>query len=264
VVDVFRRQLLRILSASAVAVMFIASGVVTATAASAPNATCAGGSIAPGTYGSLKITGICLLDSGNVVVERNVTIAAHGGLNALFSGSNLTVGRNVTVGAGALLALGCEPGDLPCMNDATGQTSHAIFGNLTVTGASLVIVHRDYIGGSVMQTGGGGGLTCNSLFPGGPPPYTDYNDDTIAGNLTVAGLHTCWDGFLTNTVGGTVTWNDNETVIPDGNLISTSTIHGSLKCFANNPLPHLSDITPVMNLVFGQATGQCTVLSVKA
>jgi hypothetical protein len=259
--DLFRRKIPCTMGATALAAAFFMSGVVNAAADSPPHATCSGGSVASGTYSSLQITGLCRLDSGNVTVVGDVTVASTGGLEALFSGSDLRVGDDLVVKSGGLLALGCEPGDVPCMNDATGHTNDAIFGNLAASGAVLMVVHRDYIAGNVTQTGGGGGLNCTALFPSGPPPYTDYNDDAIAGNVTVTGLRTCWDGFLTNSVGGTVKWNDNHTLIPDGNLMSTSAIHGDLNCFGNSPAPHLSDITPVKNVVFGVARGQCKALA---
>src|SRR5439155_7721717 len=97
-----------------------------------------------------------------------------------------------------MLALGCEPGDLPCMNHPKEHSTDSIFGNLIARGAVLMIIHRDYIAGNVTQTGGGGGFSCEPLFPNGPPAYTDYNNDTIGGDISVTGLQTCWDGFLTN------------------------------------------------------------------
>jgi hypothetical protein len=239
-------------------------GTATASATGLASSTCAGGSIASGTYRSLTITGLCLVDSGKVVVERDVTVAPGGGLEAVFSGSNLIVERNLDIEAGGLLALGCSPllGDFVCMNNPAGSTHHVIDGNIVATGAVLMIVHNDKIVGNVNQTGGGGGLTCNPLFPNGPPPYTDYNGDKIGGSVTVSGLHTCWDGFLGNTVWGSVRWNNNTTVIPDGNLMGTNTVHEDLNCFNNSPLPHLSDITPLPNTVFDIARGQCRALSV--
>ena len=239
-------------------------GTGTASAAGLASTTCAGGSIAAGTYGSLTITGLCLLDSGNVKVEHDVTIAPGGGLEAVFSGSNLSVEGNLRVRAGGLLALGCEPllGDFTCMNNPAGSTHHVIGGNLVANDAVLVIVHHDKIAGNVTETGGGGGLTCNPLFTGGPPPYSDYNDDKIGGTVTVTGLHTCWSGFLGNKVWGSVKWNKNQTVIADGNLMGTNVVHENLNCFDNSPNPHLSDITPLPNTVFGIARGQCGALSV--
>jgi hypothetical protein len=242
----------------------VALGTVTVSASGPVSSTCAGGSIAAGTYRSLTITGLCLVDSGKVVVERDVTVAPGGGLEAVFSGSNLIVERDLVIKEGGLLALGCSPllGDFLCMNDPTGSTHHVIHGSIVATGAVLMIVHNDKIAGNVTETGGGGGLTCNPLFPNGPPPYTDYNGDTIGGSVTVTGKHTCWDGFLGNTVWGSVTWSNNTTVIPDGNLMGTNTVHEDLNCFDNSPAPHLSDITPLPNTVFDIARGQCRALSV--
>lgn len=241
-------------------------GTGTAFATGLSSSTCSGGSIAAGTYSSLTITGLCTVDSGNVVVVRDVTVAPGGGLEAVFSGSNLIVGRNLVIGAGGLLAFGCSPlgGDFPCFNNPAGTTHHRVGGNIVASGAVLMIVHHDKIAGNVTEIGGGGGLTCNPLFPGGPPPYTDYNDDTIGGTVRVADLRTCWSGFLGNTVGGSVKWSYNHTVIPDGNLMGTNTVHEDLNCFHNSPRPHLSDISPVPvpNTVFGTARGQCAALAV--
>ena len=249
------------LGAGALAAALMLSGAVNTAAASAKNATCTGGSIAAGTYQSLTITGLCNVDSGNVRVQWNVTIVPGGGLNAAFSGSDLTVGHDLVVQATGLLLLGCGPDDLTCFNDSTGQTSHKILGDLIARHAKLVVVHHSRIAGDVMEIGGGGGLTCDPLFPNGPPPYSFYGTSTILGDVTVIGLRTCWDGFLSNTVWGSVTWNGNQTVIPDGNLMSTSTIHQDLNCFNNSPLPHLSDITPVKSEVEGAIRGQCIGLA---
>ncbi len=257
-------KIFRPLFAVVATLSLVSLGTATASAAGLASSTCSGGSIAAGTYRSLTITGLCLLDSGNVEVERDVAIAPGGGLEAVFSGSNLRVEGNLRVKAGGLLALGCEPllGDFLCMNNPAGSTHHVIGGNLVANDAVLVIVHHDKIAGNVTETGGGGGLTCNPLFTGGPPPYTDYNDDKIGGSVTVSGLHTCWDGFLGNKVWGTVRWNDNQTVIADGNLMGSNIVHGNLNCFENSPMPHLSDVTAMPNTVFDVARGQCRVLSV--
>jgi hypothetical protein len=256
-----RLKLPVMLGAAALAAGLVAP--VATSASSLSNSTCAGGSIAAGTYNSLTITGLCNLDSGNVEVERDVIVAPGGALLAAFSGSDLTVERNLVVKAGGLLALGCEPlgGDFNCFNNPAGSTNHRIRGNLWATDATLVIVHHDHIAGNVNESGGGGGLNCNPVFTGGPPPYTDYFDNNIGGNVRVSGLHTCWDGFLLNRVRGSVSWNDNHTVIPDGNLMGTNKVHENLNCFDNSPTPHLSDITPLLNRVFDDARGQCASLA---
>jgi hypothetical protein len=248
--------------AATLPLVLLGTGTVSATGLS--SSTCAGGSIASGTYRSLTITGLCLVDSGNVEVEGNVTVAPGGGLEAIFSGSNLRVERNLVIEAGGLLAFGCSPllGDFPCLNNPAGSTHHRVGGSIMATGAVLMIVHNDKIAGNVTEIGGGGGLTCNPLFPGGPPPYSDYNGDTIGGSVRVADLRTCWSGFLGNTVWGSVKWSYNHTVIGDGNLMGTNTVHEDLNCFHNSPKPHLSDIVAVPNTVFGTARGQCAPLAV--
>jgi hypothetical protein len=256
-------KVFRPLFGMAAALPLVLLGTGAASASVASSSTCAGGSIAAGTYRSLTITGRCAVDSGNVVVERDVTVAPGGGLNAAFSGSNLRIGRNLSIGAGGLLVFGCSPlgGDFPCFNNRSGSTHHSVGGNLVATNAVLMIVHHDKIAGNVTEIGGGGGLTCKALFPGGPPPYTDYDDDIIGGSVRVADLRTCWDGFLGTTVGGSVRWSYNHTVIGDGNLMGTNTIHGDLNCFHNSPMPHLSDDVAVPNTVSGTASGQCSALA---
>ena len=262
----FRRKALSLLGAGVVAAMYMATGITNVAADS--NATCASGSVAPGTYRSLTITGFCNLDSGNVTVERNVTITGTGGLNAGFFGSDLTVGRDILIQPGGLVLLGCEPIASPCFNDpnrdkggTTGwQTNHSVGHNFVSKGGVLVVVHHTTFWGEVAQTGGGGGLSCAQLFPMGPPAYTTYEDNTIHGDITVAGLHTCWSGIFRNNVWGTVNWNDNVTGDPDGNEVSGNLVHGNLNCFNNAPAAQFGDSAGVPNTVIGTTRGQCNNL----
>ena len=231
-------------------------------AAASDKATCAGGTIAPGTYSSLTITGFCTLDGGDVTVRHNLNVASTGALDALFSESTLTVGGSLIVEEGGLLALGCDPVELACMDNPDGTSTHSVAHNLKADGAVLMIVHDNRIGGNVDQQGGGGGFSCNELFPGGPPAYTDYAFNTIGGSASVTGLRTCWDGFSHNTVGGNVQLVDNQTAIEDGNLVDGNFIRNNLSCFENVPSPHLSDgPTPMKDIVGGHARGQCAAIS---
>lgn len=268
------RKLFGLLAAGGLAAAWTVAGGTSAAAAS--NATCPGGSVAPGTYASLTIAGFCAIDSGDVTVQGNVTITPGGGLNAAFSGSNLTVGGSLNVNTG-LLVLGCEPQAFPCFNDPspqTGgtrgfQTAHRVGEGLRATNAILVLVHHTTIFDGVSQTGGGGGLPCTPLFFQGPPAYTTYEDNTIHGDVTVSGLHTCWAGFFRNEVFGDVSWNGNITwdgTLPDnpavngdddGNEIATNTIHGDLACFGNTPAIQFGDSGGTPSTVFGDAEGQC-------
>src|SRR5579864_3639098 len=268
------RRLFGLLAAGSVAAAMSVAGATVAAAAS--NATCSSGSVAAGTYASLTITGFCNVDSGDVTVQNDVTITPGGGLNAAFSGSNLTVAGSLKVNSG-LLVLGCEPQAFPCFNDPNGQaggtpgfqTKHRVGEGLRSTNAVLVLVHHNTIFDGVSQIGGGGGLPCVPLFFQGPPAYTTYEDNTIHGDVAVSGLRTCWSGFFRNTVFGDVTWSGNITwdgTLPDfppvngdddGNEIATNTIHGDLACFGNTPAIQFGDSGGTPSTVFGDATGQC-------
>jgi hypothetical protein len=257
-----RRKLPSLVGAAALAAMFMGSGVVHAAAAPMHNATCAGGSVAAGTYRSLTITGLCSVDSGNVVVKHNLTIARGGGLNAAFSGSNLTIGGDLIIRPSGLVLLGCEPSGSPCINDPSASTDHSIGGDLIAKGATLVVVHHTTIWGGVSQTGGGGGLSCAPLFPQGPPAFTTYEDNTIHEGVRVSGLRTCWTGFFRNTVWGDVKWNHNTTWDgvngdEDGNEIADNTIHGDLSCFDNMPAMQFGDSGGTASTVYGDVRGQC-------
>ena len=72
----------------------------------------------------------------------------------------------------------------------------------------------------------------------------------------------CWDGFNHNVVNGSVVWNDNHRspITGDANLMDDNTIGLNLKCFDNNPRPHLSDFAPILNTVGGRVRGSAGLL----
>jgi hypothetical protein len=271
------RKLPSFLAAAGLAVAVFA--VTAGTASAAGLSRCNGGttaptSIAPGTYDSLEISGFCQLDSGNVRVKHNLTILPGGGLNAAFSGSNLTVGGDVRVQRDGILILGCEPNAFPCFNDPNGntggtpgmQTNDTIGHNLIASDAMMVLLHRNRIGGSVTQQGGGGGVTCASqpLGPNGPPAYTTYEDNVIGGRVSIRGLRTCWAGFFRNDLSSDLSWRDNLEADEDGNEIATNNIEGNLSCSGNDPAPQLGDSVQVgntLNTVQGDVSGQCVGLA---
>lgn len=273
------RKLLSLLAAGTLAALYSLTGA-SGVAASTP--TCPTGSLPGGTYSSLTIVGLCNLDSGNVTVLGNLTITPLAGLNAAFSGSDLTVGGGLAVNGG-LLILGCEPEAFPCFNDPNGRTggtagfdtTDRIRSGLQASGAILMLVHHSTISGGVSQFGGGGGVGCAALFPNGPPPYTTYEDNTIRGGATIEGLQTCWSGFFRNIVEGNVNWSNNvtwdgtpetsfqDTILhgdEDGNEIAQNTVHGNLNCFSNFPAVQFGDSGGVPNTVAGRVNGQCSAV----
>jgi hypothetical protein len=253
-------KLTSVLAASALAAAFMVAGSVPAAATG--SYTCPGGSVPAGSYRNLTITGFCAVNAGDVTVANNVTVTPTGGLDGTWAGSTLTVGRNLIVESGGTVFLGCNTKD-PCSNDPdpghpTLSTNHVISGSVVSTGAPFLVIHNDSIGGSVSVDGGGVTYDCSNFA------FTDFDVNTIGGNVSISGLRTCWDGFANNVVGGNVDFENNIATIvepppvgADGNLVGGNTIARNLSCSGNSPTPHLSDETPVPNSVGGNTSGQC-------
>jgi hypothetical protein len=229
------------------------------------DATCNGGSIAPGTYSSLMIAGACFLDSGSVTVTHNVSVQPGAALLAAYGGSDLTVGQNLVVQSNGVLVLGCEPEAFICINDPDQEvgtliTNDRVGGNLTAENSLAVLAHHNTISGNVVLSGGGGGLNCDpqdALF--GSPAYATYEDNVIGGNAVISGWQSCWLGFIRNTVARNVNFLDNSTFDPDGNEVVTNTIGGTLNCSGNDPAPQVGDSGGTPNTA-ARATGQCVGL----
>jgi hypothetical protein len=244
-------------------------------------ATCTGTFTAPGvltgTYkGDVVVTGVCFVNAGAAVVKGDLILAPGAALNATFalndvagSGtSSLTVKGDVKVGPGALLAMGCEPNFSPCSDDpnaGTGGTltgQNKVYGDVKAFDALGVLVHASTIKGSVRVRGGGGGLSCNPPFPGafaeiGSPPFSDFEDNTIGGNLSVTDLTSCWLGALRNSVRRSVFIANNTMGDPDAMEILANHIRGSIACYDNSPAVQYGDSGSSPNLVRRHASGQC-------
>jgi hypothetical protein len=243
-----------------------------ARAAAGGDATCFGGSIAPGIYSNLSIAGFCNVDSGSITVEHNLTVLPGATLNAQFGGndvvpaSDVTVAGNLEVRTNGVLVLGCEPFIFTCQNDPntsapTFSTTDAVGGNLTAVDALAVVVHVTAIGHNVTLSGGGG-VTCSGFIPELlAPPYGDFEDNTIGGNLTISGWQSCWLGAFRDTIRGNVDWHGNVTADPDGNEIATNSIGRNLNCSGDNPNPQIGDSGGSLNLVSGRPNGQCVVIT---
>jgi hypothetical protein len=275
------RRVLRIsLSLSAALMVAVPLGLLAgagASSAATPVAmTCGstgGAPLAAGTYSSVTVTGVCTVNSGQVTVTGNVTVTAGAALISAFAKdqgnagttSGLTVDGSVTVAAGGTAVLGCEPTAFPCADDAgippTLSSADAVGGSVTATNPLGVLVHDTTIAGDATQSGGGGGVTCtpSGVFASllGSPVYSDYEDNTIAGNLRVTGLKTCWFGALRDTIGGSATFSGNTFADPDAMETLTNTIAGNLICSENVPVVHYGDSSGSANVVAGYATGEC-------
>lgn len=182
------------------------------------------GTLAPGTYQRVVVPegGMCLSD-GPVTIR--------GGL---------------FVQEGATLVFGSE--EQP-VHTAT------IDGGVHATNAMNVQIHFSTINGGIDIQGGSG--------PFGGPFEVTWNtieDSTINGGYTEAGYNGFWNGFIRNTVQGSVDLIGNTVADPDGNEVVTNTIHGDLNCAGNDPAPQVGDSEGSPNNVTGIATGQCAGL----
>jgi hypothetical protein len=279
------------LGAAAALLGLVIAPVVTASAAGAAPAdggayTCTGGNVAAGTYRSILVTGVCYMRAGTIVVRGNLTVAPGALLDA---GANpgdpasspvvtatVRVAGNVFAGKGAVLVLGCSPNLLDLC--PRGLTFDSIGGNLTAIGALAVVVHGTSIGGNVSQLGGGGGAAGGAASGGcfntakypipAPwsedaalakmvPQFTDFEDNSIGGNLTVIGVHTCWMGALRVLVRGSLTWAGDVTSDPDGNEVNNNLMGGNLACLHNDPAVQFGDSAAAPNLVRGFGIGEC-------
>ncbi|MGH2486625.1 MAG: hypothetical protein ACRDHE_11490 [Ktedonobacterales bacterium] len=220
-------------------------------------ATCAGGAVAPGTYASLTITGVCIIPKGKVVVRHNLVVGRNAALDTL-TPATVIVWGDFVVEPGAEAILGCSPG-IGC--DFT--THDVIHGNVRIYQPLAAIFHSDTIYGHVSFQGGGGGVTCANQLPGGPPMtpvYSDFEGNVIAGEVNVSGLGSCWFGFIRNHVRSSVILNDNIMADPDANEVVSNVIRGNLVCSGNAPAPQVGDSFGGPNTVRGHEEGQCVGL----
>jgi len=260
----------RLFGLAAIALAAFVMGV-SASAFAATDGTCSGGSIASGVYSNLNVSGLCTVDAGPVSVRNNLTVQAGGTLIASYGGtdkgpaaSNLNITGNLYVLTGGILVLGCEPVNYVCVNDpdqavGTYFTRDRVGGSIIAEDALVVIVHLSIVDQDVTVTGGGGGVSCAGSIGalGGSPPYGDFEDVIIGGNVSITGWQSCWLGFFRDTVALNVDFNDNLTADPDGNEMGTNSILGNLKCAGNSPTPQLGDSGGSLSNVFGRAHGQC-------
>jgi hypothetical protein len=241
------------------------------------------GTLAGGYYGNVLIKGVCYVDGGIAKVGTNLTVTRGSALIAAFALNHVTkhgasvllVGRNLIVEPGATLIMGCErhinhffgkaSPAFPCIDDPHPSkptlSSHAVVGgDLIARDALGVVVHGSTIGRSVLQHGGGGGLTCKpmGIFKAiKSPVYSDYEDNTVGRNLHVTDLRSCWFGALRDHIGGNGLFSRNKMADPDAMEVNTNVVLGNLVCEHNHPAVQYGDSDGRPNRVGGRAAGQC-------
>jgi hypothetical protein len=230
--------------------VLVAIGVVgSAALAAAPGVmTCSGGSIAPGTYKGVTVTGNCNFDGGAVTINGNLTVADGAILNDhAGTQADVHVTGNVKVGVGAVLGLGSyAPGP---HNVAT------VDGNIVANQPLSLYLSRITVHGNVISNGGG---DAERNLP--------IKDITVGGSLVIQGWHGLWFGVIRDTVGGNVIVTNNvaadTSVIPgiDSSEIVTNTVSGNLICQKNIPVAQVGDSEGATNTVSGNKIGECAGL----
>jgi hypothetical protein len=133
------------------------------------------------------------------------------------------------------------------------------------------------VGGSISLFGGGGGTagaTCESQKPKKPiktdlepwsedptldftPVYSDVEDTSVGGNISMIGLTSCWLGSLRNEVRGNAVYVGNTMGDPDAMEVDNNLIGGGMFCFNNTPQVQFGDGASAPNIVSGYAAGEC-------
>jgi hypothetical protein len=211
----------------ALCVAFATALAMTVSASAATATTCTS-TLAPGTYGAVTVPAgaTCIIEAGPVVIRGGLTV---------------------------------EPGAIFIFGDEGSPNVNAtISGGVHATNANSVQIHFSTINGGVSLQGGSGPFPGPFDFGGGfAPTWNTLEDNTINGAVSVVGYNGFWQGFIRNTVNGSVTFSGNTVLDPDGNEFVTNTIHGSLACAGNSPAPQVGDSEGGDNVVSGATSGQC-------
>jgi hypothetical protein len=272
--------------------MAASQGIAVAAPRSAGTYVCTGTLNSPGTlvgsHGNVIIKGACVVDAGPAHVHGNLTLERGADLTAIFGrddlthkgNSNLKISGNLIVRKGASVMLGCyskivnlwtsptgtsNVPDFPCLDDPnqsapTLNTDDVLDGSVIAYDPLGLVMHRDFVHGSIIEHGGGAGLGCAAvgIFNKylGLPDYSNFSNIQVGGDLRVTGLSTCWDGYFRNHVGGTMVVS-RDISVPDGQEVGANIIHGSLLCHGNSPKVEFGDSNSTPSKVGGRATGEC-------
>ncbi len=216
-----------ILSTITLATLLLSSSATVVATSEAGGPTVCDGTLPPGTYQSIVVPAgqTCDLGVGPVTV--------YGG---------------VVVGPGASFLLGFEG----------GPPTGTIRGGITADEAAQVQVHDARINGGVIVEGGAGPFApgCPEFPPPAPPfpiCFTDFEDNSINGAVTISGYNGIWLGFIRNIDFGTVTISNNNQQYDEID-IGSNVVHGSLICFGNTPLENTGGSAGLPSTVTGQDT----------
>lgn len=287
------------LTAAVGLVLAIAGASAGANPAASPHV-CSGTFGAPGVLkgaypDGVVVKGVCAVNAGKAHVTGTLTVSSGSALAAAFGEhhSRLAVTGNLVVEKGAVLVLGCKSNPngtgMACLDDhstpPTLTSRGSVSGSIIDRSALAMIVHNSAIGESIKDVGGGGGATCavpkTGVFAAFKSPvFSDLEDSTVGGDVTMNGLRTCWFGLARDKVGSYVAININKTADPDAIEVLANHIGKSLSCAGNRhpgvspkqgafPVWDSADATETSlyprisepNTVGGSRSGQCVKAS---
>lgn len=220
---------------------------------------CDGGAIPSGTYADIVVAGPCSVGAGAVIHVRGTVLVRSGAvLDAQSAPSTFTVGRDVVGFPGSMIGLGCQPPEYtgnsahPCEIDPTGHSTISVNGNVTIFGAVGVFLNGIVVGHDVTVLGGGSEI-----------PWSVKNN-TIRGNLAMAGQTEEWIGILFNTIHKNVllahikmTGANDETGSGTNPLfVVRNSIGRNIACLGLDP-----GVFGYGNTIAHQALGQCASLA---
>jgi hypothetical protein len=144
-------------------------------------------------------------------------------------------------------------------------------GTITAQQPLGVVIHDTQIGGSISETGGGGGPSC--AYRGAfrelqTPVYSDYEDGTVGGSVSISKLNSCWLGIARLRIHGDLSLTQDTLSDPDAIEILSNHVGGNLSCSRNSRVWDSEDLGPDLyprgrraNTVAGKRTGQCVLAS---
>jgi hypothetical protein len=281
--------------------VFALAGAGAAVAPAAGPYVCSGSfhnpGVLQGTYRhGVVVDGVCAVKNGKAHVIGTVTVRHGAALGAAFGlhHASLTVTGNLIADQGSVVILGCKVNPngsgFPCLDETNMKhptlTSHAVVTGSIIEHSPIgVVVHDSTIGHNITETGGGGGISCTPPASGifaavKSPVYSDYEDTSVGGSVSISGLKSCWLGLARVKVGGSVSVTNNTMADPDAIEIVANHIAANLSCSGNvhpaaasppgvEPVWDSADKTmnalyprvSEPNTVGGTRSGQCMVVS---
>jgi hypothetical protein len=234
--------------------------------------------------GNVQISGACVVNAGPTEVKGNLTVLPGSTLIAAFGETNfqpgspassLTVDGSISVQSGGTALLGCFATSFACIDDPMEGPDHSptlnspviVGGSLMSTDPLGVVMHDGTIAGNISESGGGGGFNCTpsgAFAAFGAPVYSDYEDSTVGGWVSISDLTSCWLGVARVHVHQNLTVKNNQLADPDAIEVISNTIDGDLACAGNSMAWDSADATNDLyprvwlpNTVAGTRTGQC-------